>query len=498
MALTQTILLTLSLSIFGARAHSVNTAHACVQLFLSLPGQIFFHDNKNYEESIASYEYIGTRLRPTCIARPKTTTDVATIVKTLSKFSTVQFAVRSGGHNTNIGFADIEDGITIDLSNMNEIQLQTPSEVVSVGPGARWQSVYAVLDPYNISIQGGRNGAVGVGGYLTGGGISFFSTQRGWACDSVVNFEVVLSSGAIVNANATSYSDLFAALKGGLNNFGIVTRFDLETFAQGPMWGGVILYPNSTDVELLETLTALKAPGKYNPNVMFTFGFLYDSAKDSYMAQIAMYHSQPDNVNVSSLQTFADIQPQIYNSIRLASPGDFAGEGAETITQSYYMDWSTTTFSITPLILPKIHESFKQTSRALTADYSPANLTIAMSIQSVPPAAPASKPNSLGFDPALHPEDHLYNIGIAFQYDDPAATESLRQAIKKFTGDLDRIADAEGARDEHLYLNYAGDWQEVLAGYGNESLTEMRRVSTKYDGSGMFQKQVRGGFKLFG
>lgn len=53
-----------------------------------------------------------------------------------------------------------------------------------------------------------------------GGGLSFLSTQYGLVCDNVVNFEVVLADASIVNANATSNTDLFWALKGGGNQFG--------------------------------------------------------------------------------------------------------------------------------------------------------------------------------------------------------------------------------------------------------------------------------------
>jgi hypothetical protein len=52
----------------------------------------------------------------------------------------------------------------------------------------------------------------------------------------------VLANGQIVDANANSYSDLFYALKGGSNNFGVVTRIDLKTFPQGKFWGGFIGY----------------------------------------------------------------------------------------------------------------------------------------------------------------------------------------------------------------------------------------------------------------
>ena len=42
-----------------------------------------------------------------------------------------------------------------------------------------------------------------------------------------------------MQANRDSHPDLLRALKGGWANFGIVTRFDLESFPAGPVWGGI-------------------------------------------------------------------------------------------------------------------------------------------------------------------------------------------------------------------------------------------------------------------
>ncbi|CBX90591.1 similar to FAD binding domain containing protein [Plenodomus lingam JN3] len=474
-------------------ASSSDASQACAALISYLPGKLSFPGNQQYEDSISSYAYIGTRLRPTCVAHPENTKEVAAIVKILSQSNSVEFAIRSGGHNTNRGFADIKEGITIDLSLMNTVELRHSENIVTVGPGTRWQSVYDALDLYSLTVQGGRNGLVGVGGFLTGG---FFSPERGWACDSVINFEVVLSTGAIVDANATSHPDLFTSLKGGQNNFGVVTRFDLRTFSQGKMWGGIVIYTDASDKQLLDTLTAFKEPGKFDPYAMFTFGFVYDAALRTFTSDIAMYHSRPESVNGSTLEVFAKIEPQIFNSIRTDTPGGFASERLSPIFKSYYMHWSTTTFAISPTILFRIHTLFRNVSLALTDEYASANLTIACSIQSVPAAATKENPNSLGFDPLSKPEQGLINIGLAFQYDDPTVTEALQQALQILTTAVDRIAISEGVADPHVYMNYAGSWQNVLAGYGNESLVRLKNVAEQYDKNGIFQKQVKGGFKL--
>jgi hypothetical protein len=71
------------------------------------------------------------------------------------------------------------------------------------------------------------------------------SSQYGLACDNVVNYEMVLASGQIINANATSTPDLFVALKGGGNQFGIITQYTLKTYEIGKIWGGVRIYGGS-------------------------------------------------------------------------------------------------------------------------------------------------------------------------------------------------------------------------------------------------------------
>jgi hypothetical protein len=136
-------------------------------------------------------------------------------------------AVRSGGHSS-IGSSNINHGVTIDLSMMNSSVYDDHTKVASIEPGGRWMDVYSNLEKYGVTVAGGRDGGVGVGGFLLGGGISFFSGRMGFGCDTVMNYEVVLANGSVINANSETHADLWRTLKGGGSNFGIVTRFDME------------------------------------------------------------------------------------------------------------------------------------------------------------------------------------------------------------------------------------------------------------------------------
>lgn len=84
--------------------------------------------------------------------------------------------------------------------------------------------------------------SVGVPGLILGGGISHFSNKLGWACDNVESYELVTASGQAINVTVKSYPDLYWALRGGGNNFGIVTNFKLAAFPSTQMWGGSRYY----------------------------------------------------------------------------------------------------------------------------------------------------------------------------------------------------------------------------------------------------------------
>lgn len=55
----------------------------------------------------------------------------------------------------------------------------------------------------------------------------------------------MLANGTAVTASKTQNTDLFAALRGGGNNFGIVTSFLLQAYPQGQIWGGTMTFTDS-------------------------------------------------------------------------------------------------------------------------------------------------------------------------------------------------------------------------------------------------------------
>ena len=106
---------------------------------------------------------------PTCVVLPRSSQDISRTLKIINFFQ-VKFAVRSGGHSPNPGWSSINNpGLLIDLQRFNEVTVNSDRSVASLGPGGRWGDVYAALDPYGVSVIGGRIPHVGVGGLILGG-----------------------------------------------------------------------------------------------------------------------------------------------------------------------------------------------------------------------------------------------------------------------------------------------------------------------------------------
>jgi len=93
-------------------------------------------------------------------------------------------------------------------------------------------------------VVGGRVTGVGVGGFITGGGgFSWKTNQYGLTVDTLIHADMVLPTGDLVTTSVTSYPDLFFAIKGGGNQFGIVYNFRLATNPQtDKVYGGLRTY----------------------------------------------------------------------------------------------------------------------------------------------------------------------------------------------------------------------------------------------------------------
>jgi FAD/FMN-containing dehydrogenase len=129
-----------------------------------------------------------------------------------------------------------------------------------------------------------------------------------------VNFEIVLANGEIVNANATSRSDLFTALKGGQNNFGIVTRFDLKAFPATKLWGGRIVYAPAAATDLLTAYAKLKTADNFDPYIAGWVTIRYNHSAALFNPVAILWYTKPE-LKPGGMAEITQVKPQIMNGM---------------------------------------------------------------------------------------------------------------------------------------------------------------------------------------
>ncbi|PYH88791.1 FAD-binding domain-containing protein [Aspergillus ellipticus CBS 707.79] len=486
--------------------------------------QLFFPGERTYTTLNESYfSEMEREHTPACIFLPISTLDVSTFMRRMNPFllqGEVVFAIRSGGQQFTPGCANIRNGITMDLTLLDGAEMREGGDnVVSIGPGERWGVVYDFLTAKGLGVTGSRRAECGVGGTVLGGGMSFFSSREGFVCDNVVNFEVVLASGDIVNANEHDNADLWMALRGGGNNFGVVTRFDMRTFTQGPFFGGSVYYESWEYQHQIEELVAFLTNPETSAakeEVHLRIGLAYKKKWDRCMAQNQVWYTQPE-LNAPELEPFTTMALQVENMRSLGMTTMWEASKFQTHDLDGWNRLASSSSSLSREDGPdngscyrcaymnttvKAHvQTLKAASNAfLTSATTIRNvpgLMYSMSLQPYPVSLLENSArlggNSMGLKPSDGP---LVGVVLVAYWDHEEHDEMVVGAMKWMLGTVEDEAAARKTGVPFKLMNYSSDFQNPIASYGTLSRSNMRQVSKRVDPQGIFQHYVPGRFKL--
>ena len=188
--------------------------------------------------------------RPALVVRAASTDDVARTVR-FARSEGRPIAVRGGGHSV-AGFSTCDDGIVIDLAQLNGVHVDAKSRRAYAGGGTRWKDFDAATQQHGLATTGGLVSTTGIGGLTLGGGFGHLVRKHGLTCDNLRSVELVTADGSVVHASESQNPELFWALRGGGGNFGVVTRFELALHPVGPVvLGGLIFYPGDQAIQVM-------------------------------------------------------------------------------------------------------------------------------------------------------------------------------------------------------------------------------------------------------
>jgi FAD/FMN-containing dehydrogenase len=211
-------------------------------------GRVVERGDSGYEEARALYNAMIDK-HPAAIAYCHDEADVSAAVRFANERG-LRIAVRSGGHNGG-GLGSVDDGLVIDLSEMNDVTVDATARLARVGGGALLSKLVDVTHQFGLTVPVGIIGTTGVGGLTLGGGIGHLTRAFGLTIDNMVAATVVLADGSVVQCDSERESDLFWALRGGGGNFGIVTQFSFRCHPATTVLAGPVLYDLDDAADLL-------------------------------------------------------------------------------------------------------------------------------------------------------------------------------------------------------------------------------------------------------
>ncbi|KAI0423484.1 FAD-binding domain-containing protein [Xylaria sp. FL1042] len=441
---------------------------------------------------------LNAELQPAYIILPRTKQDVATFLSTIGPFVTngkAKFAVVAGGRQPALGCSNIDNGITLNLSHLKGIVVQ--DGYVSISAGDSWGAVYDELGQRGLGCAGSRSAKGGIGGLPTQGGLSFFSCRDGFICDDVINYEVALASGDIVNANAEDNTDLWLALRGGGNNFGIITSIRMRTFKQGSFYGGSLYYLGSKFPGQVKALVneLQKPDASDKTHLMVSMGWTSAFGTDPICINQLYYNEAVENPSV--LEPFTPLDAQIpgLNTLRIHTLPEAAKEQAGEITMPPRSAYMNTHIKADISMLLIGADIFKA---AIEPIKSCDGLICSYTLQPYPVSllkSSASKGgNSLGLDPSLGP---IVSIALLMYWKSAHDDEKILGAFRAAIEQIDEKAKMNEVAIDFKFMNYSFNFQDPIGSYGPENRRRLQEASRKFDPEGVFQRGVPGGWKLF-
>ncbi|KAF2271054.1 FAD-binding domain-containing protein [Lojkania enalia] len=267
--------------------------------------EVLTPDSEGYIQSIQRWSEHNVK-QAHAVVKVASASDVSTTLRFV-KENGIPFVVKGGGHSTS-GSSSIDDGLVVDLSKLRKVTVDPESKTIKAGGGTIWEDVDVEAARYGLATVGGTVNHTGVGGLTLGGGYGYLTGKYGLTIDNLVSVDIVLASGEEVVASATSHPDLFWAVKGAGQNFGVVTAFTFQGHPQpNPIFAGPLIFLPDKLPQIVEF--ANKFHTKNDGNQALLMGFSAPPPANAPVVLTQIFHNGTEEEGKEFFKDLIDLGP---------------------------------------------------------------------------------------------------------------------------------------------------------------------------------------------
>lgn len=212
--------------------------------------------DEGFADAVSGFD-LSVDVAPDLVISAQTAEEVATAVQVAAD-AAAPIDVLGSGHGR---LHDVRGGIALSLRGLDLVQIDVSERTARIGAGCQWDVVVAAAARYGLAAPCGSAPAVGVVGYLLGGGLGPLASTVGVSSDHVRSIEVVTPGDGPLTVAPDSHPDLFWAMRGGKHGWGAVTAVTVDLLPYAEIIGGGMYF------DAVDAAAVLSAYAEWSANL---------------------------------------------------------------------------------------------------------------------------------------------------------------------------------------------------------------------------------------
>ncbi|GLA51462.1 hypothetical protein AnigIFM63604_008059 [Aspergillus niger] len=445
------------------------------QLLAGTNAEVLTEGEPGYAEGIRRWSDTCEK-KAGAVVLPTTAEEVSLTVVFASNHQ-IPMVVHNGGHSTS-GASATEGGIVISMTKMRGVVVDPERKTITAQGGTVWEDIDRAAAPYKLATVGGTVNHTGVGGLTLGGGYGWLTGRYGLTIDNLLGATVVVADGRILKTSETENPDLFWAIRGAGQNFGVTTEFIFQAYEQkNEVYAGLLSWPAQCLPQIIEFVNHFEDDtNKGDMGIFFGFCGAMPPGRVSIVA--AIFYNGPQEEAERQFDPILKLGPTI-NTAKM-----MPYEQLNSIQNPIATYGGRKSFSGAFVKLPlqvKFFQELLEDYGMMIKTYDGVSATaVLFELVSHKKAIQVPKDTM-----SYSTRGPWYNVGCAFRWEDPSLDKIMREtqrALMRKVGDR-----AGGGAHARAYANYSHSDGRAKDVYG-DNLPRLQKLKKQYDPKNVFKK----------
>ncbi|KAL4938557.1 hypothetical protein BDV06DRAFT_215011 [Aspergillus oleicola] len=392
----------------------------------------------------------------------------------------ISFLATGGRHGYGGTLGAMHGGLALDLSALDELIIDAEAETLTVGPGIRFNDMFDAVYEAGFQVPTGTCGCVGMIGATLGAGIGRIQGTHGLMLDALLSVRLVTATGQILTVSSDSHPDLFWAIRGAGQNFGIVTAATYQLSPRTEVFTSIdLIFPAAANESFFNAL----AEFEYAPEWAIAVQIFFDSdINETSLLTTAVYQG-PESEAVDLLSPILNLGPSVRNVTETTwnRVGNIAafGSGATLCEPGNELDIHAVN------LRHQDAETWMSVFEMMAQFYEdvPEARSSAINIEAWSNQAVLAVPD----DETAYPWRDAQVYVMAQMAWTPGNSHAQAQASAMGHEIRSTLAAASGYGDLAVYVNYARGDETLEQRYGERKLPRLADVKRMYDPTNVFR-----------